>query len=451
MLSLVLAGGKGTRMKSSIHKTLHTVNGKPIIEKIRSLLSNADIPKQIFILGYKRDEVLEYLGKDTEYVVQEQQLGTGHAIIISKEKLEKYKEDVFIINGDAALLRENTLKAVKDKFYRDDLDCVFLTCDMTVPLNYGRIIRENNEPNGKIINIVEEKDATEEEKKVKEINVGVYVFKYDKLINALDRIDNNNAQGEYYLPDLVKVLINDGDKVEAFKTSNEDEVMGVNSKEELAIASKILRKRKNSQLMEDGVILIDPDNTYIEEDVIIGRDTTIYPNVIIEGQTKIGENCTIIGNSRIENSIVGDNVKIESSVIEKSTIESNVTVGPFAHLRPNSHIKETAHVGNFVEIKNSVLEKGVKVGHLTYIGDSQIGEKTNVGAGTITCNYDGKKKHKTIVGKNSFIGSNTILVAPVEVGENSFTAAGSTITKDVPENTLAFGRAKQINKEGWQK
>lgn len=451
MLSLVLAGGKGTRMKSSIHKTLHTVNGKPIIEKMRSLLENTGISKQIFILGHKKDDVLEYLGEDIEYVIQEQQLGTGHAIIISKEKLEKYKEDIFIVNGDAPLLRESTLKSMKDKFYKENLDCVFLTCEMKEPLNYGRIIRENQEQNGKIINLVEEKDATEEEKKVKEINVGAYIFKYDKLINALDRIDNNNAQGEYYLPDLVKVLINDGDKVEAFKICNEDEVMGVNSKEELAIVSKILRKRKNNQLMSEGVILIDPDNTYIEEDVEIGQDTIIYPNVIIEGKTKIGANCTIIGNSRIENSIISDNVKIESSVIEKSMIDSNVTVGPFAHLRPNAYLKETSHVGNFVEIKNAVIDEGVKVGHLSYIGDAQVGEKTNIGAGTITCNYDGKKKHKTIIGKNSFIGSNTILVAPVEVGENSFTAAGSTITKNVKNNTLAFGRAKQINKEGWQK
>ena len=228
-------------------------------------------------------------------------------------------------------------------------------------------------------------------------------------------------------------------------------MLGVNSKAQLAQANKILRDRKNLQLMDNGAILIDPATTYIEENVEIGEDTVIYPNVIIQGDTKIGKNCVILSNTRIENSVIKDNVRIESSLIEKSTLEEGVTVGPFAHLRPKAHLKESVHVGNFVEIKNAVLEKSVKAGHLTYLGDAEVGENTNIGAGTITCNYDGKNKHKTKIGKESFIGSNSIIVAPVEIGKESFTAAGSVITKNVPDSTLAFGRARQINKEGWKK
>lgn len=246
-------------------------------------------------------------------------------------------------------------------------------------------------------------------------------------------------------------MSDEGSKVDTYQIFDEEETLGVNSKEQLAQANKILRNRKNLELMDNGVIFIDPETAYIEENVEIGEDTVIYPNVTIEGNTKIGKDCKILGNTRIENSIISDNVKIEASVVENSLVEEGVTVGPFAHLRPKAHLKENVHVGNFVEIKNAILEKGVKTGHLTYIGDANIGENTNIGAGTITCNYDGKNKHKTDIGANSFIGSNSILVAPVKIGEKTFTAAGSVITEDVPNNTLAFGRARQTNKEGWNK
>ncbi|MBP7100128.1 MAG: bifunctional UDP-N-acetylglucosamine diphosphorylase/glucosamine-1-phosphate N-acetyltransferase GlmU, partial [Leptotrichiaceae bacterium] len=280
---------------------------------------------------------------------------------------------------------------------------------------------------------------------------GVYIFKYDKLLNAIEQIDNNNLKGEYYLTDAIKILSNLNAKVETYQITDEDEVLGVNSKVQLSQATKILRNRKNTKLMDEGVILIDPDTTYVEETVEIGEDTIIYPNIIIQGNTKIGKNCVILGNTRIENSIISNNVKIESSLIEQSNIEEGVTVGPFAHLRPKSNINKNSHIGNFVEIKNTVLEEGVKVGHLTYIGDAEIGANTNIGAGTITCNYDGKNKHKTKIGKNVFVGSNSIIVAPLEIGDEAFTAAGSVITKNVSDNSLAFGRAKQVNKEGWKK
>lgn len=446
MISLILAAGKGTRMKSVKSKVLHTVNGIPMVKRVLNTMKNIGIEKNIFILGYKKEDVLAVMG-DVEYVEQLEQLGTGHAVLIAREKIENAKEDILVTYGDTPLLTERTLLNMKEKFYEGELDCILLSCKVKNPFGYGRIIKKD----GKIVNIVEENEATPEEKKITEGNMGVYIFKYQSLLKIIGKIDNNNAKGEYYLTDAVKIMSEEGYKVDSYQIDDEDEVLGVNSKAQLAQASKILRNRKNTELMDSGVVLIDPDTTYIEENVSIGEDTVVYPNVIIQGDTEIGKNCIIYSNTRIENSVIKDNVKIESSLVENSILEEGVTVGPFAHLRPKTHLKNNVHVGNFVEVKNAILEAGVKAGHLTYLGDAEIGENTNIGAGTITCNYDGKKKHKTSIGKNSFIGSNSIIVAPAEIGEKSFTAAGSVITKKVPDNTLAFGRAKQTNKEGWNK
>ena len=432
MISLILAAGKGTRMKSDQSKVLHKVNGVPMIRRVVNVLENIGNEKNIFILGHKKEDVLAEMG-NVVYVTQEEQLGTGHAILIAKDKIKEYGEDVLITCGDTPLLKEETLKKLKDNFDEKNLDCIVLSCKVKNPFGYGRIVKEND----KISNIVEEKEANESEKKIDEINTGVYIFKNQSLLYAIEKIDNNNSKGEYYLTDAIKILTNEGYSVDSFQIEDEDEILGVNSKAQLAQASKISRNRKNTELMDNGVILIDPD----------GQDTVIHPNVTIHGNTKIGKNCEILGNTRIENSVIADNVKIEASVVEQSTLEEGVTVGPFAHLRPKAHLKETVHVGNFVEIKNATLEKGVKTGHLSYIGDAEVGEDTNIGAGTITCNYDGKNKHKTKIGKNAFIGSNSIIVAPVEIGSKVLTAAGSVITKDIPDETLAFGRAKQVNKE----
>ena len=446
MISLILAAGKGTRMKSEKPKVLHEVNGIPMLKRVTRTLENIGIENNVFILGHKKEEVLQEMGT-VPFVVQEQQLGTGHAILIAKEIIEEFKDDVLITCGDTPLLKEKTLNEMKNYFYEGNYDCLVLSCKVKDSFGYGRIVKKD----GRLVNMVEQKDATVEEQKIDEINSGVYMFKYDKLIDAISKIDNNNSQGEYYLPDAVKVLVKEGLKVDTYQIFEEEEILGVNSKVQLAQATKILRNRKNIELMDAGVILIDPETTYIEEKVEIGEDTIIYPNVIIQGETKIGKNCKILSNTRIENSLIGNNVKIESSLIEQSKIEGGVTIGPFAHLRPKAHLKEDVHIGNFVEIKNATLEKGVKTGHLTYIGDAVIGENTNIGAGTITCNYDGKNKHRTIIGENSFIGSNSVLIAPVNLGSEVYTAAGSVITKNVPNKTLAFGRAKQINKEGWKK
>ncbi|WP_064613523.1 bifunctional UDP-N-acetylglucosamine diphosphorylase/glucosamine-1-phosphate N-acetyltransferase GlmU [Streptobacillus moniliformis] len=445
MISIILAAGKGTRMKSNISKLMHKVNGQPMIVKLVNTLNKAGLKKNILILGYLKEQILEVL--DNEYVIQEEQLGTGHAVIIAKNKILENDDDILICNGDGPLLTVETINKMKEKFEKDSLDCLILSCEVNNPFGYGRIIKEN----GKVTNIIEEVDATVEQKNIKEINAGVYLFKKTSLLSILDKFNNDNKKREYYLTDAVKLLNEEKLKVDSLVLEDEKEMLGVNSKSQLTEVSKILRERKNEELMKSGTILIDPNNTYIEEDVVIGEDTIIYPNVYIEKGTRIGNNCIIHSGTRIENSIIGNNVTIDNSVVELSVIEDNVSIGPFAHIRPNSLLKEKSKIGNFVEIKKATLHKGVKCGHLTYVGDSEIGENTNIGAGTITCNYDGSKKHKTNIGKNCFIGSNSIIVAPVEIGENVLTAAGSVITKDIPNDSIAFGRAKQVNKIGMNK
>ena len=387
------------------------------------------------------------VGEDADYVVQTEQLGTGHAVLQAKDKLKDYDGDVMVLCGDTPLLREETLEELY-KFHRDtDSVTTILTSIYDNPFGYGRIVKEN----GLVKAIVEEKEADAEIKKIKEVNAGVYCFKGRELFDALSKITNNNEKGEYYLTDVIGIQVGEGKKVQSFVLNDNIEILGVNSKVELAQASKVLRDRKNIDLMEKGAILIDPSAVYAEEDVVVGRDTVIYPGAILQGKTVIGENCQILGTTRIIDSTLGNDIKVESSVIEESILEDGVTMGPFAHLRPKSHLKEKVHVGNFVEVKKSTLEKGVKAGHLTYLGDAQIGEDTNIGAGTITCNYDGKNKFKTVIGKNSFIGSDSMLVAPVIIGENALVGAGSVITKDVPDNSLAVSRSKQIIKNDWRK
>ena len=445
--TLILAAGKGTRMKSELPKVIHEVNGIPMISKIIKVLEILKPEENILILGHKKEEVLKVVGENADYVVQTEQLGTGHAVLQAKDKLKDYDGDVMILCGDTPLLREETLKELY-KFHKDtDSVTTILTSIYDNPFGYGRIVKEN----GLVKAIVEEKEADAEIKKIKEVNAGVYCFKGRELFEALSKITNNNEKGEYYLTDVIGIQDGEGKQVQSYVLSDNIEILGVNSKVELAQASKVLRDRKNIELMEKGAILIDPATVYIEEDVEIGRDTIIYPGAVLQGKTVIGENCQILGASRIVDSILRNNIKVESSVIEDSILENGVTIGPFAHLRPKSHLKEKVHIGNFVEVKKSVLEKGVKAGHLTYLGDAQIGEDTNIGAGTITCNYDGKNKFKTIVGKNSFIGSDSMLVAPVIIGENALVGAGSVITKDVPDNSLAVSRSKQIIKNDWRK
>lgn len=447
MKAIIMAAGKGTRMKSDLPKVVHLAHSKPMIIRIIDALNALNTEENVLILGHKKEKVLEVLGPDVSYVVQEEQLGTGHAVKQAVPKLENYQGDVLIINGDIPLIRKETLIDFYNEYKKENADAIILSAVFENPFSYGRVLKDGN----KVLKIVEEKEANEEQKKIKEINAGVYIFKSQDLVKALAQINNNNEKGEYYITDVIEILSNENKKVISYSLEDSMEIQGVNSKVELALVSRVLRERKNTALMEEGVILIDPANTYIEDEVKIGRDTTIYPNVTLQGNTEIGENCEILSGTRIIDSKVFDNVRIESSVIEESIVENGVTIGPYAHLRPKSHLKENVHIGNFVETKKSTLEKGVKAGHLTYLGDAHVGEKTNIGAGTITCNYDGKNKFKTEIGQEVFIGSDTMLVAPVSIGDNSLIGAGSVITKDVPSDSLSVERSKQIIKEGWKK
>lgn len=444
--TLILAAGKGTRMKSELPKVLHKVNGLPMVKKIMNILESLKSEENILILGHKKELVTETLG-DVKYVVQEEQLGTGHAIMMATDELKDYDGDVMVVCGDTPLLREETLDKLWEKHRSSGAATTVLTSIYENPFGYGRIVKED----GLVKAIVEQKDATPEQAAIKEVNAGVYCFDSKKLFDALGKIDNNNKNGEYYLTDVIGIHVNEGERVESYILEDNVEILGVNSKVELATAARVLRERRNLKLMEEGVILIDPANTYVEESVVVGEDTILYPGVHLQGETVIGRNCEILGDTRIVDSKIGDDVIIERSVVEESIVDSKVTMGPYAHIRPQSHLKEGVHIGNFVETKKSILEPGVKAGHLAYLGNAHIGKKTNIGAGTITCNYDGKNKFNTTIGEEAFIGSDTMLVAPVEIGDGALIGAGSVITKDVPARALAVARGKQIIKKEWNK
>lgn len=446
--AIILAAGKGTRMKSELPKVIHRVNGIPMVKKVVNILNIAGVTESIAVLGHKKEEVLSEFEGKLDFVVQEQQLGTADAVMAASEKLECFNGTVIVLCGDTPLIKNSTLEELISFHENKNAAATVMSCEFKNPFGYGRIIKDIN---GNIEAIVEEKEASSEVKKIKEVNTGFYCFDSKKLFSALKKVDNNNEKGEYYLTDVIKILKNAGELVEAFKINDEDEVLGVNSLEQLSQASKILRNRKNIELMANGVTMIDPETVYIEDSVEIGADSIIYPNVIIEGSSKIGKCCKIMSNTRIENCQIGNFVQVEASVLEDSEIDEYVTIGPFAHLRPKAKLGKKVHIGNFVEVKKSVLHEGVKAGHLTYIGDSEVGENTNIGAGTITCNYDGKNKFKTEIGKNVFVGSDTKFVAPVKIGDHVLIGAGSVITKDVPSDALAVGRAKQVVKEGWNK
>ncbi|WP_297406738.1 bifunctional UDP-N-acetylglucosamine diphosphorylase/glucosamine-1-phosphate N-acetyltransferase GlmU [uncultured Cetobacterium sp.] len=444
--TLILAAGKGTRMKSDLPKVIHKVCGVPMVKKIADICSTIGSENNILILGHKKEEILKVL-EDVEHVVQLEQLGTGHAVMQAQEKLKDHKGTVMVLCGDTPLLTRETLENLYKEHKKSGAVTTILTSIYENPFGYGRIVKENDNVKA----IIEEKDATEEERKIQEVNAGVYCFETQELLEALSKITNNNKNGEYYLTDVVGINVSQGKKVKTYILEDNNEILGINSKVELEKANRIMRERINKYHMENGVIIIDQNNTYIEETVTIGKDTVLYPGVFLQGDTSIGENCEILGNTRIIDCKLGNNIRVESSVLEESIVEDKVTIGPFAHLRPKSYLKEEVHIGNFVEVKKSTLEKGVKAGHLTYLGDAVVGEHTNIGAGTITCNYDGKNKFKTEIGKNSFIGSDTMLVAPVVIGDNALVGAGSVITKEVPENALAVSRSKQVIKFNWRK
>ncbi|MDY4078217.1 MAG: bifunctional UDP-N-acetylglucosamine diphosphorylase/glucosamine-1-phosphate N-acetyltransferase GlmU [Clostridium sp.] len=443
--AIILAAGQGTRIKSNIPKVLHKVCGKEMVNHVIDNMREAEIEDVNVIIGNGSELVKESTkDRNVSYSLQEEQLGTGHAVKCAKEFLQGKDGVVAVFTGDAPLTRVETIKKLVDEHIKKGNKATLLSAYVDDPTGYGRIIRDGEE----VLKIVEHKDCNEEELKVNEMNAGMYCFDIKSLLSSLEELNNNNVQGEYYLTDVIGILKSKGEKVGALLTDYED-TLGVNSRAQLAEAERVLRKRINQFHLDNGVTLIDPNTTYIGVDAIIGKDTVIYPNNIIEGHTKIGEGCTILQNSRIKDSIIEDNVEIQASVILNSKIGKNTTVGPFAYIRPESTIGESVRIGDFVEVKKSSIGNETKVSHLTYIGDAEVGSGCNFGCGTVVVNYDGKKKNKTIIGDHSFIGCNTNLISPVEVQDNTYIAAGSTITSTVEEGDLAVARAKQRNIKGW--
>jgi len=444
--SIVLAAGKGTRMKSKIPKVLHKVSGKPLIWHVCQAASYMGVEESIIVVGHQAEDVEIEMGDKYKYALQEEQLGTGHAVMQAEPYLDKEVETIVILCGDTPLLTGLTLKKLLEYHQETKASATVLSAVLADPANYGRIVRNADE---QVKAIVEEKDALPQERAIKEINSGTYCFNREALFNALKEITPENKQGEYYLTDVIGVLVKDNQKVEAIAVEDPIEISGVNTRIHLAEAEKVFQKRVNEKWMLEGVSIVDPDVTYIETSVEIGMDTIILPFSQLTGDTRVGEDCVIGPQTTLENTQVGNLTHINTTISTDAKIGSNCKIGPFSYLRPGTQLADNVKIGDFVEIKKTFVGENSKIPHLSYIGDCTIGENVNVGAGTITCNYDGKNKWQTVLEDGAFIGSNTNLVAPVVIGKNVIIGAGSTITQNVPAEALAIAREKQTNILNW--
>lgn len=444
--AVILAAGQGTRMKSKLYKVLHPVCGKPMVQHVVDQVKKLDIKDIVTIIGHGAEKVRAQLGDESLYALQEKQLGTAHAVMQAASMLEGKEGTTIVVCGDTPLIKAETMEALFKEHVEAKAKASILTAKIDNPTGYGRIVRNES---GFVEKIVEHKDATEEERKINEINTGTYCFDNQALFDALKNVSNDNVQGEYYLPDVIEILKKQGEIVTAYQTEDLDETLGVNDRVALAEAERIMRGRINEVQMRNGVTIIDPQNSYIEADVQIGPDTVIHPGTILKGDTIIGADCIIGPHTEIANCHVGDETVIRQSAAYNSSIGSHVNIGPFAHIRPDSAIADEVKIGNFVEIKKAVFGKGSKASHLSYIGDAEVGSDVNIGCGSITVNYDGKNKYLTKIEDHVFIGCNSNLVAPVTIGEGAYVAAGSTVTKNVPGNALAIARAHQVNKENY--
>lgn len=449
----ILAAGIGTRLKSKRAKVLHSVGGKTLVEHaVRTARRVAAQDNLFVIVGHQSDAVIRTLHPDGEnklvrFIHQKEQLGTGHALLCGREELLSSAPRLLVFCGDAPLLRAETLRELMDCHSRSGAAATVMTADMEDPTGYGRIVRAEDDS---LLEIVEQKSASVEQCRIKEINTGVYCFEVQPLFAALKRVGRDAITGEYYLTDIIGLLRQQGLRVMAHKMTDSSEIIGINNRAELAQVDALLRDRKARELMLAGVTIFRPETVQVDEDVQVSVDTVIEPGVTLAGNTRIGEDCRIGAFSVITNCELADRVVVKQScILEDSKVGAGAILGPFARLRPESEIGPGAHIGNFVEVKKTRVGSGSKANHLTYLGDATIGDNVNVGAGTITCNYDGEKKHPTVIEDNVFIGSDTALVAPVRVGRNAYVGAGSTITEDVPEDSLAIARGRQVNKEGW--
>ncbi len=443
--AIIMAAGKGTRMKSNLPKVLHQICGKPLIAHVIRSLRDAGIDDIIAVVGHGREQIESAIGSTVKYAYQEQQLGTGHAVLQAINAVD-HSKTILVVSGDTPLLSANTLTDLINYHKQERAAVTVLTAILKDPFGYGRVVRGQSPS---ILGIIEEKDASPEEKLIKEINSGTYCFSGNFLFQGLQSLKPNNAQKEYYLTDLVAFAVEGNQKAAGKICSDHREIQGINSRKQLAEAARDMNHITIEKLMDEGVTVVDPFTTYIDPEVRIGRDSVILPFTFLQGQTTIGEDCIIGPQARLINSTVGNGVVIENSVVKEALVGDNCSIGPFAYLRPETVLGANVKVGDFVEIKKSHIEEGSKIPHLSYVGDAHIGRNVNIGAGTITCNYDGKNKFKTEIEEGAFIGSNTNLVAPVQIGGGAVIAAGSTITKNVPAKSLGVARSKQVNVADW--
>lgn len=448
LAAVILAAGKGTRMKSDLPKVLHGVCGIPMVSHVLNAAREAGSENIIVVVGFGGDQVAGAMDGRVEIVFQHDQLGTAHALHQAATFLGGFDGDILVLCGDTPLVSAQSLKKMTAVHRESGACATVLTAQLDNPSGYGRIIRDGD---GRLLKIVEQKDACPEELQAKEINTGIYCFRAEGLFQSLALLKPDNAQGEYYLPDLIGLYKGQGKRVAAVSGADPVEIMGVNDRSQLALAREAMGQRINAELMLAGVTMVDPSSVYIDTGVKIGRDTVIYPGTVIQGGTVIGEGCAIGPFSQVISARIGDNVTVRQSVIEDSDIGNDSAIGPYSYIRPGCVLDGQVKVGDFVELKKVKIGRGTKVPHLSYVGDAEIGEKVNVGAGTITCNYDGEKKWATVVEDNAFIGSNTNLVAPVRVGRGAITGAGSTITKDVPDDALGVARGVQKNIPNWSR
>jgi bifunctional UDP-N-acetylglucosamine pyrophosphorylase / glucosamine-1-phosphate N-acetyltransferase len=444
---VILAAGLGTRMKSGLAKALHPVAELPLVQHVLNAAAGLDPGKIVLVLGHQADRVKTAVANyGADIVIQTEQLGTGHAVQQAREALAGASGPVMILCADTPLLTTETLRSVVDQHRKSRAAVTFITALVENPFGYGRIVRGK----GGVKAVVEEKDATAAQKKIREVNAGIYCFDPKFLLSALTQLGRNNAQGEYYLPDTIALARKKTRTVSAFVCPDTDEVMGVNSRSDLSRAEAIMQQRINRRWMAEGVSMLDPGSVFIGMDALLGRDIVLYPGVRIEGRTTIGDGCVIYPGCRIRDSVLANRVTIKDhSVIEQAEVAAAASIGPFAHLRPGAVIGEKARIGNFVEVKKSTIGAGSKANHLSYIGDATVGRDVNIGAGVITCNYDGYEKFRTVIEDNVFVGSDAQLVAPVRVGSGAVIAAGATITRDVPADALAINRMPQEIREGF--
>ncbi|WP_290428982.1 bifunctional UDP-N-acetylglucosamine diphosphorylase/glucosamine-1-phosphate N-acetyltransferase GlmU [Paenibacillus andongensis] len=446
LMGIVLAAGQGKRMKSKLYKVLHPVVGKPMVEHVVDTLQHIEVTRTLVIVGFGAEAVKGHLGDRVEYALQEQQLGTGHAVLQAKDALAEEEGMTVVICGDTPLISEATLTSAIELHELSGASATILTAKLDEPYGYGRIIRGED---GRVARIVEQKDSSSEEAAVQEINTGTYIFDNRKLFKALASVTNNNTQNEYYLTDVIGIMTGAGEVVQGYCMEDSAESIGVNDRVALAEAERLFKARINREHMLNGVTIVDPSNTYIEKDVTIGMDTVLLPGTILRGRTVIGEQCTIGPHTEIIDSTVRDEVTIKQSVLQEAYVDNEASVGPYAYLRPGANIGKQVKIGDFVEIKNATLGEGSKVSHLSYVGDAVVGTNVNIGCGAITVNYDGFNKSLTEIGDDAFVGSNVNLIAPVKIGKGAYVVAGSTITHSVDDGDLAIARERQSNKPGY--